>query len=205
MIRLVAATVFGEAASPDRKALNALLDRIAQRDQSAFAQLYDATSKLVYGLVLRLVRDPAISEEITMEVYMQVWRTAASYDTSRGSVNAWLITVARSRAIDWIRSSKARFDQQKQPLDAGPELKDRTATPEAQVLDQDRAAVVREALSQLPAEQRQLIELAYFSGLSQSEMAEQLALPLGTVKSRVRMGMGRLRELLGPYNGNVSA
>ena len=135
---------------------------------------------------------------------MQVWRTAASYDTSRGSVNAWLITVARSRAIDWVRSSKARFDQHKQNLEDGPELTDAKATPEAEALNRDRAAVVKRALAELPVEQRQLIELAYFSGFSQSEMAERLSLPLGTVKSRVRMGMARLRELLGPYNERVT-
>ena len=196
----MAATVIGDAASPDRNALNALLERVAQRDQRAFSQLYDASSRLVFGLILRLVRDPSVAEDITMEVFMQVWRTATSYDTTRGSVNAWLITVARSRAIDWIRSSRARFEQQKQPLDAGPELTDRKATPEDRVLHTDRAAVVQQALSALPAEQRQLVELAYFSGLSQTEMAEQLSLPLGTVKSRVRMGLARLRELLGPYN-----
>ena len=199
MISLVAASVPGNAL-PDRNALNALLEKIVLRDQSAFSQLYDTTSRLVYGLILRLVRDPAVAEDISMEVYMQVWRTAASYETSRGSVNAWLITVARSRAIDWIRSSKARFDQQKQTLEDAPELKDTKADPEAHVLNTDRASVVRKALDQLPVDQRQLIELAYFSGLSQTQMAEQLALPLGTVKSRVRLGMTRLRELLAPYN-----
>jgi RNA polymerase sigma-70 factor (ECF subfamily) len=177
------------------------VERIAGRDQHAFSQLYDATSRLVYGMVLRLVRDAAVAEDITMEVFMQIWRTATSYDTSRGSVNAWLITVARSRAIDWIRSSTARFDQHKQPLDAGPEPTDHHATPEASVLDKDRAAFVRQALAGLPPEQRQLIELSYFSGLSQTEMAAQLSLPLGTVKSRVRIGMTRLRELLAPYTG----
>ena len=199
MISLVAASVPGNAL-PDRNALNALLEKIVLRDQSAFSQLYDTTSRLVYGLILRLVRDPAVAEDISMEVYMQVWRTAASYETSRGSVNAWLITVARSRAIDWIRSSKARFDQQKQTLEDAPELKDTKADPEAHVLNTDRASVVRKALDHLPVDQRQLIELAYFSGLSQTQMAEQLALPLGTVKSRVRLGMTRLRELLAPYN-----
>ena len=199
MILLVAASVPGNTL-PDRNALNALLEKIALRDQSAFSQLYDASSRLVYGLILRLVRDPAVAEDISMEVYMQVWRTAASYDTTRGSVNAWLITVARSRAIDWIRSSKARFDQQKQTLEDAPELKDTKADPETHVLISDRASVVRKALDHLPADQRHLIELAYFSGLSQTEMAEQLALPLGTVKSRVRLGMSRLRELLAPYN-----
>src|SRR2546430_1232345 len=95
----------------------ALMVRVAQRDESALGKLYDDTKRLVYGLVLRLVRDPSIAEDITMEVYLQVWRTAQSYNTTRGSVNSWLITVARSRAIDYLRSSHARFAQHRQSLD----------------------------------------------------------------------------------------
>ena len=188
-----------ETTGPGKATLNQWIARIASRDQQAFSNLYDATSRLVYGIVLRLVRDPGIAEDVTMEVYMQAWRTAASFDTSRGSANAWLVTMARSRSIDWIRSCKSRQEQNKQPLDAAPELPDLGLTPEASVLDRDRSNMVRRALFSLPNDQRQLIELAYFSGLSHSEMAEQLSLPLGTVKSRVRMGMTRLRELLGPY------
>ena len=178
----------------------ALLSRVAKRDESALGELYDATSRLVYGLVLRLVREPATAEDITMEVYLQVWRTAQSYNATRGSVNSWLITVAHSRAIDYLRSSHARFEQHKQSLDdAVHELRDGAASPEAEVDGKDRAEVVRQAMASLPEEQRQLIELGYYSGLSHSEIAEQLGMPLGTVKSRIRTAMLRLRELLSPY------
>jgi RNA polymerase sigma-70 factor, ECF subfamily len=186
-------------ASSNRQALGSLLTRVGARDQAAFAELYEATSRLVYGLILRLLRDASVAEDITMEVYMQVWRTASSFDTSRGSANAWLVTIARSRAIDWIRSSRSRNEHNKQALDTAPELPDLSPDPEASAIEKHRSVVVRQALTALPSDQKHVIELAYYSGLSHSEMAEQLSLPLGTVKSRVRMGMMQLRKALGPY------
>jgi RNA polymerase sigma-70 factor (ECF subfamily) len=177
----------------------ALMARVAQRDESALGELYDATSRLVYGLVLRLVHERATAEDLTMEVYLQVWRTAQSYNSTRGSVNSWLITVARSRAIDYLRSSHARFAQHRQSLDAAQELRDGAASPEVAIAGRDRAEVVRKAMDTLPPEQRQLIELGYYSGLSHTEIAEQLGLPLGTVKSRIRTAMLRLREMLSAH------
>jgi RNA polymerase sigma-70 factor (ECF subfamily) len=110
----------------------ALMSRVAQRDESALGELYDATSRLVYGLVLRLVHEPSTAEDLTMEVYLQVWRTAQGYNTTRGSVNSWLIMIARSRAIDYLRSSHARFARHRQSLDTLENLRDAALNPQAE-------------------------------------------------------------------------
>jgi len=175
-----------------------LVARIAQGDQGDLARLYDDTSRLVYGLALRVVRDPATAEEITLEVYMQVWRTASTYQASRGSVTAWLAMAARSRALDWMRSRQSRLYNQGMPMDAAPEMVDLTPSPEEAQQLSSRAVVIRQALAALPAEQRVAIDLGFYSGLTHSEIAAKLNVPLGTVKSRMRMGMLKLREVLGP-------
>lgn len=176
----------------------ALIARVAKGEEAALAQLYDDTSRLVYGLVLRIVREPSTAEEVTMEVYMQVWRTAASYDTSRGSVTAWLATAARSRALDWMRSKQARLYRDGQTMDDLPEMVDVGSNPEENLSQTQQAAFVRQAMASLPAEQRVALDLGFYSGLTHAEIAERLNLPLGTVKSRIRMGMNKLREMLGP-------
>lgn len=117
----------------------ALVARIAQGDEPALAQLYDETSRLVYGLVLRIVREPSTAEEVTLEVYMQVWRTAASYDGSRGSVTAWLATAARSRALDWMRSKQARLFRDGQGMDDLPEIVDASTNPEESLSQSQQA------------------------------------------------------------------
>jgi RNA polymerase sigma-70 factor (ECF subfamily) len=177
---------------------SALITRIAKGEEPALAQLYDDTSRLVYGLVLRIVREPSTAEEVTLEVYMQVWRTATSYDTSRGSVTAWLATAARSRALDWMRSKQARLYRDGQGMDNLPEIVDIGTNPEENLSQSQQAAFVRRAIATLPAEQRVALDLGFYSGLTHAEIAERLNLPLGTVKSRIRMGMNRLREALGP-------
>jgi RNA polymerase sigma-70 factor (ECF subfamily) len=155
-----------------------------------------SSSALVNGLALRIVRDPHIAEEVTMDVYLQVWRQAAHYDRTRGAPIAWLLTLARSRAIDRLRSAgaaQARFDQ---PLTSALELADDAAGPEESAsVSQCRQAVVA-AINLLSVEQRRAIELAYFGGLSHSEIAETLGEPLGTIKTRIRIAMTRLRESL---------
>jgi len=177
----------------------ALVARVALGDEHALAQLYDCTSRIVYGLALRVLRDPSAAEEIMMEVYLQVWRTAPSYDPARGSASAWLITLARSRAIDYLRSRMARRAATERALDELYELQDPRPDPEQESMELGRARIIREALSQLPPEQRRLLDMTYFSGLSHTEIAGSTGLPLGTVKTRIRSGMMRLRELLGPY------
>jgi RNA polymerase sigma-70 factor, ECF subfamily len=173
-----------------------LIARIAQGDQAAFARLYDDTSRLVYGLVLRMVHEPSAAEDVTLEVYMQVWRTASSYQASRGSVTAWLATAARTRALDWMRSRQGRLYRDGQAIDDAPELIDAATNPEEELAARQRTEVVRKAIAALPTEQREALNLGFYAGLTQSEIAERLELPLGTVKSRMRMGMIKLREAL---------
>lgn len=174
-----------------------LIKRLADGDQSALTELYDATSRLVFGLILRVVGDRATAEEVVLDVYTQVWRQAASYDTTRGAPLAWIMTIARTRGIDRLRSGKYDL-QNKESLDAIGEARSNTASPEETTVLSERRQLVRSALDLLSAEQREVIELAYYSGLSHSEIALRLNQPLGTVKTRTRLGMMKLRDTLRP-------
>ncbi|HEX8186313.1 MAG TPA: sigma-70 family RNA polymerase sigma factor [Blastocatellia bacterium] len=177
-----------------------LIKKVADGDQSAVATLYDSTSRLVFGLILRIVADRATAEEVLLDVYTQVWRQASSYDRARGAPLAWIMTIARSRAIDRLRSGK--HDQQgKESLDTIGEVSSDTVNPEEATVNSERQRMVRSALDSLSPEQREVIELAYFSGLSHSEIALRLGHPLGTVKTRTRLGMMKLRDLLKPAIG----
>jgi RNA polymerase sigma-70 factor (ECF subfamily) len=166
----------------------------ADGDSRALASLYDETCSLVYGIALRVLRNEADAEEVTSDVYLQAWRNAATFDAARGSVNAWLTMLARSRSIDRLRvRSRARKEE---ALDTVASVPAPGETPEsASWLGQQRGCV-RAALQCLSPEQREAIELAYFSGLTQSELAERLQQPLGTIKTRIRLGMIKLRERL---------
>lgn len=175
----------------------ALIKRVAEGDQSALAALYDATNRVVFGLVLRILSDRSTAEEVLLDVYTQVWRQAALYDRKRGAPLAWLMTIARSRAIDRFRSG--RLDQQsRESLDDLGHLKSNSLSPEENTALSERQRLVRAALNALSVEQREVIELAYYSGLSHSEIALRLGQPLGTVKTRTRLGMIKLREALTP-------
>ena len=175
----------------------ALIRRVADGDQSALTELYDATSRLVFGLILRVVTDRSSAEEVLLDVYTQVWRQASSYDSKRGAPLAWLMTIARTRGIDRLRAGKHE-NQNRDSLDAIGEITATTASPEADSVSAERRRLVRSALDTLSPEQREVIELAYFSGLSHSEIALKLGQPLGTVKTRTRLGMIKLREMLLP-------
>ena len=175
-----------------------LLARIAAGDQPALAEFYDASSAKVFGLAMRILADRTAAEEVTMDVYTQVWRRASTYDTERGTPGSWLMMLAKTRAIDRFRSSYLERGRQV-PLDQAAELPGDAATPEQYSADLERQRLVQEAMASLSAEQRQAIALAYYWGLSQSEIAERLKLPLGTVKTRMRLGMIRLREVLAPH------
>ena len=171
--------------------------RVAAGDQLAMASLYHTSSRVVYGLLLRILNEHGLAEEVLLDVYMQVWRQAGSYDEGRGSPMAWMLTIARSRAIDRLRSGR-----QELLLRESFEAFEENARSEIDV--EETAAIaevqqkVRDALETLPAEQREVIELAYYGGLSHSEIALQLEQPLGTVKTRTRLGMMKLRDLLRP-------
>lgn len=175
-----------------------LLTRIAGGDQSALSELYDASSAKVFGLAMKILGDRAAAEETTLDVYMQVWRRIATYDATRGTPGSWLMTLAKHRAIDRFRSSYLERGRQV-PLDEAAELPGREDTPEQYSAGLERQRLVQDALATLSVEQRQAIALAYYWGLSQSEIADQLKLPLGTVKTRMRLGMIRLREVLAPH------
>jgi RNA polymerase sigma-70 factor, ECF subfamily len=174
-----------------------LIKRVADGDQSALTTLYDSTSRLVFGLILRVVSDRSTAEEVLLDVYTQVWRQAKTYDAGRGAPLAWLMTIGRTRSIDRLRSSKHEH-QNKESLDSIREVTATGASPEADTVSSERRQLVRSALEALSIEQREVIELAYYSGLSHSEIALQLGQPLGTVKTRTRLGMMKLRDMLRP-------
>jgi RNA polymerase sigma-70 factor, ECF subfamily len=180
----------------------ALIREAAAGDQQALASLYDATSRAVYGLLLRILGDASAAEEVLLDVYAQVWRQADAYSAERGTPLAWLTTIARSRAIDRLR--RGRLEQQRTgPLDlTTAQIAAAGASVEEEVEAREKGAIVRAALDALVPEQREVIELAYYGGMSHSEIAAARGLPLGTVKTRTRLGMMRLREMLRPvYEG----
>ena len=190
------ATDTAESRKRDQELID-LVRKIAEGDQSALATLYDSTNRLVYGLILRVLSDASTAEEVLLDVYTQVWRQASTYDTSRGAPLAWVTTIARSRAIDRLRSGW-QDQMRKEPLEAIGDAPTGAESPEEATVASERQKFVREALAQLTPEQREVIELAYYSGLSHSEIAAKLNQPLGTVKTRTRLGMMKLREALGP-------
>src|SRR5262245_27584999 len=180
--------------------LVSLVERVATGDQSALATLYDATNRLIYSLVLRVLGDMSSAEEVLLDVYTQVWRQAASYDASRGAPLAWLTTIARSRAIDRLRSGW-QDQRRRESLDVLGDAMSDGASPEELAVASERQRFVRDGLNTLSPEQREDIELAYYSCLSHSEIAAKLNRPLGTVNTRTRLGMMKLREALAPLLG----
>ncbi|MDX2252912.1 MAG: sigma-70 family RNA polymerase sigma factor [Nitrospira sp.] len=179
-----------------------LIALTAQGDQGALATFYDRTSPQVFGLVLKILDNREAAEEVTLDVYTQVWRQAHTYDRARGAPGAWLMTLARTRAIDRFRAGAAERGRT-ESLDVAQLFASDEGTPEQNAAGQERRRYVQQALSTLTAEQRQAIALAYFYGLSQSEIAEKLQLPLGTVKTRMRLGMIKLRDALAPYEAGL--
>jgi RNA polymerase sigma-70 factor (ECF subfamily) len=164
-----------------------LIRRLTRGDHAALGELYDLYAGLVNGLAMRILRDRAEAEDTVQEVFVQVWQQAARFDPSRGTPEAWLCTMARTRALDRLRKRSSRREE--------PELGHAGSTEAPRT---EEALAVRAALDALPLDQRKALELAYFEGLSQSEIAERLAEPLGTVKTRIRTAMIRLRGVLGP-------
>jgi len=180
-----------------------LVRRMAAGEHAAMAELYDQTNKMVYGLALRILADPAAAEDVMVEVYAQIWRQSATYDASRGSPSAWLLTVARSRALD-ARRARSR-DRATESIEAAGELSSDSPGPEALSVAAERHRFVQGALAHLNSELRELIELAYFAGMSHSEIAVAQGQPLGTVKTRIRSAMMQLRERLAPLNAPLPA
>jgi RNA polymerase sigma-70 factor (ECF subfamily) len=177
-----------------------LLQRILARDTAAVAELYDRHSRLLFGLITRILRDRAEAEEILQQVFVRVWTRAELYDPRLGGPKPWLVRLARNCAIDRLRARRARDGAGWTPLDesmAEPAASNTDIrTPEAAALDAERRGKVMDALDALPAEQRRLIEAAFFEGYTHSELAERFGLPLGTVKTRIRAGMIAMRQRL---------
>jgi RNA polymerase sigma-70 factor (ECF subfamily) len=168
-----------------------LLDRIVARDEQAVAELYDRHHRLLFGLILRILRDRSDAEEVLQEVFVLVWTRAETYNVALGSPAAWLVRIARNRGIDRLRANNVRVravELAPQPAPAD--------SPETRAALSEQQRAVAGALESLPPDQRLLIEQAYFLGLTQSELAERFKLPLGTVKTRIRTGMMLLREKL---------
>ncbi|HEX8173821.1 MAG TPA: sigma-70 family RNA polymerase sigma factor [Pyrinomonadaceae bacterium] len=170
-----------------------LLRAIASGDSGALAELYDRYRSILFGLLLRILHDSAEAEDVLQEVFIQTWRRASAFDESRGKAFTWLVTIARSRAIDRLRSRSA---QERTALRAAPDPWEKVSDASDDAVRSEEGERVRRALAEISEEQRQTLLLAYFEGLSQTEIAERTSTPLGTVKTRTRAGLLRLRELL---------
>ncbi len=174
-----------------------LIERLQRRDPQALAELYDRYGKLVYSIILRVVRDAAIAEDLVQETFLRVWNRVQGFDAARGAIGPWLLAVARNRAIDYLRSASGR---ERNAVEL--EETDHPALyteMEHDILTTDAARRVKAAMEKLSPNQRQVIELAYFEGLSQTEMAERMGQPLGTVKTWVRTALKNLRDELGAF------
>jgi len=170
-----------------------LLKAIAARDEAALAQLYDRYRTILFGLLMRILNNREEAEDVLQETFLQVWRKAADFDESRGRPFTWLVTLARSRGIDRLRTLASR----ERVAEAGArEVSEEISDAATDALRSEQRGLVSDALAKLPDEQKRPIMLAYFDGLTQSEIAMRLGAPLGTVKTRMRTGMIRLRELL---------
>ncbi len=172
----------------------AVLSAIAKSDPDALVMLYDRYGRLAFGLAYRILGDAATAEEVVQDAFMNVWRKAESFDAERGNIRTWLLSIVRNRAIDQLRGRYGRqrdeidFDKL-EPVLSGQDLW-------AEVVRGLRAEAVRDAIIDLPDEQRSAIELAYFEGLTHREIAEKTGIPLGTIKSRLRLGLRKLHETL---------
>ncbi len=171
--------------------------RIGSGDAGALGELYDAYGRIVFAVIYRMLASPEAAEEVTQDVFHSVWRRARDYDTSRGAVRTWLLAIARNAAIDWRRTRGKRLEREVE-LDAAAAVPEDSSL-EGQVMANVRADRIREAVRSLPSEQRDVLALAYWGGLTQAEIAHRTGTPLGTVKSRVRLGMEKLREQLSEH------
>jgi len=179
----------------DRASDQSALSRMAQGEGDAVAELYDRHARPVYSLALRILGDVTEAEDVVQEVFSQAWRQASRYNTSRGAVAAWLLTMARSRAIDRLRARRSR-PKSASDEHAADTIVDTALPVDSQVISFEQITRVRAALDELPMLQKLAIELAYFEGFTHAEIAERLEQPLGTVKTRIRLALMKLREVL---------
>jgi RNA polymerase sigma-70 factor, ECF subfamily len=174
--------------------LETCIARVAAGDQDAFAPLYDQLAPSVYGVARRVLRDPAQAEEVTQEVFTEIWRQVSRFDAGRGSVRTWAVTIAHRRAVDRVRSEQARRDRQTRQATLDPPA---DPTPEDTALDSEDRERARAAMAELSVAQREALELAFYDGLTHVQIADHLGVALGTVKTRIRDGLIRLRAALG--------
>ena len=187
-----------EAAPQKTSTDTELLHAIARGDESALAALYDRYNSILLGLLLRILHSRVEAEDVLQEVFLQIWQRAANFDETRGRAFTWMVTLARSRAIDRLRSLQSRQRADDTALRDAPET---VGDASVDAYQAEQREIVRAALAEIPEEQRRALLLAYFEGLTQSEIAERLGQPLGTVKTRMRSGMSKLRDLLGEKMG----
>lgn len=180
--------------SLDTRTLSALLERVGRFDEDAFAELYDVSAGHVYGMVLRVIRDPGYSEEITQETFLQIWRTAGSFDPHRGSPLAWMITMAHRRAVDRVRAAQSDVDRESRYSSSSHS----TAYDDVleSVTQQMEAEAVARCMYTLTDTQREAVHLAYYRGLTYREVADELGVAVSTVKTRMRDGLIKLRKCL---------
>jgi len=177
---------------------NEILQAVVRGDEAALASLYDRYHTILFGLLMRILHSRTEAEDVLQEVFVQVWQRASSFDAARGRPFTWLVTLARSRAIDRLRAVRSRdrtAQAASEEADNAPQMSE-TIDPFAETHRNEQRETVRAALDQIPEEQRRVILLAYFEGLTQTEIAERLNEPLGTVKTRTRAAMFKLRDLL---------
>ena len=179
-----------------------LARRLQRREPQAMADLYDRFGRLAYSLVFSIVRDTGVAEDLVQETFLRVWNRASGFDPDRGALGPWLLAVARNRAIDHIRSARGKMDRNLFELTEH-ETASHFVDMEREVLNADSARRIKAAMAKLNQNQQKVIELAYYEGLSQTEMAERLGQPLGTVKTWVRTALKHLKDELGPALGDA--
>src|SRR4029077_17512075 len=180
----------------ERLADEELMPLIGEKDAAAFEVFYDRHGGIAYSLAYRIVGEQAAAEDVTQEAFVSIWRSGARYDRARGSVRSWTLGIVRNRAIDLLRSRSGRAPKLGFDDEAALEQRPAGEFTDAEALRRETAREVRGALGELPGEQSKVIELAYFGGFSQSEIAAMLSLPLGTVKGRMRLGLEKIRGQL---------
>jgi len=173
-----------------------LIQRLKRREAEAMGELYDRFGKVAFAVIVRIVRNAGVAEDLVQETFLKVWNRVEGFDDSRSSLGPWVLTIARNRAIDYLRSTDSRMAQNSCDLEKLERPKFFTDF-EANYMSDDRIRIIRQAFTKLSQNQRKVLELAYFEGLSQSEMAARLAEPLGTVKTWVRTALQLIRQELG--------
>lgn len=177
----------------ERLADEELMPLIGQKDPEAFAVFYDRHGGVAYSLAYRIVGEKAAAEDVTQEAFISVWRSGARFDRARGSVRSWMLSIVRNRAIDMLRSRAGKAPKLSFDDDAVLEQRPAEELTDEEAMQHETAKELRGAVGSLPGEQAKVIELAYFGGFSQSEIAQMLGVPLGTVKGRMRLGMEKIR------------